>query len=247
VQALARTFPQQTEKHLAAASRIIGSVPLAGFGWSEAQKLGFSAQNQYGELVQTLLDAATMDVIRKAPVQLSRLLHILELCAQDFDPPASVVGQWLKKDRPRQFQAHKHELDQLREALKLQMLDLEAPMDKVIGVRSRLGALFDELMAQSIACEWLCTVEQIDEAARTVLLERSQALLKTAGLVKAQQTQSMAVANQLDALRDRIQDAVLLALPSWMAHLAGLPAFLNDSQRFIVRDDLRQIIQRLKN
>ena len=246
-QTLARAFAQYEEKHRLAASRIIGSIAIAHLGWNEAQKLGFTAQNQYGALVQALLEAATMDVIRKAPVQLSRLLHILELCAQDFSRPASSVGQWLKKkDKPQQFDIYRDEIDQLRLTLQAQMFDVEQPMDRVMAALGKINALFDDLVAHSIAAEWLADHNEIPEAARSALLDRSRALTKTAALVKAQQSQSLMTVNQLDALRDRIQEAVLIALPSWLAQLASLPASLNESQRFVIRDDLLQIISRLK-
>lgn len=245
-EALARRFPQQSPQHLALAARLIGSTPLAGFGWAEAQHLGLAAQNRYGEAVQALLDVVSMDVVRKAPLQLSRLLRVLELCAEDFDPPASTVAQWLRKDRPRQTGLHRNELDQLREALRRHAVELQAPIQAVMALRGRLGALFDELMAWGIACEWLADRSDVEELVRGVLLERAQSVVKTAGLVKAQQAQSLATAGQLDGLRDRIQDAVLIALPSWLAQLAKLPETLNETQRFVVRDDLRQIIHQLK-
>jgi hypothetical protein len=242
---LARRFPQQAPHHLVAAARVIGSTPLADFGWTEAQHLGLAAQSRYGEAVQALLDVVSMDVVRKAPLQLSRLLRVLELCAEDFDPPASTVAQWLRKDRPRQTELHRREIDQLRDTLRQQAGELQAPIQAVMQVRGRLGALFDELMALGIACEWLADRPEIDEMVRGVLLERAQSVVKTAGLVKGQQAQSLATAAQLDGLRDRIQDAVLIALPSWLAQLAKLPADINETQRFVVRDDLRQIIHQL--
>lgn len=81
---------------------------------------------------------------------------------------------------------------------------------------------------------------------RNALTERALALTKTLALVRQQQEQSTATAMGLDALRDRIHDGVLNALPSWLAHLATLPPELNDTQRYVVRDELAQIIYRLK-
>ncbi len=243
---LARRFPQQSPHHLMLAVGLIGSTPLVGLGWAEAQHLGLATQHRYGETIQALLDLVSMDVVRKAPLQLARLLRVLELCAEDFDPLVGTVAQWLRKDRPRQIDLHRNELDQLREALRQHAVELQAPIQAVMALRGRLGTLFDELMAWGIACEWLADRSDVDELVRGVLLARAQAVVKTAGLVAVQQAQSLATADQLDSLRDRIQDAVLIALPSWLAQLAKLPESLNETQRFVVRDDLRQIIHQLK-
>lgn len=245
--ALSRMFSQHDAQHLEAAARVIGSIPVQDLTWSDAQNLGVAAQQLYGEHVQRLLDVASSDVVRQAPLHLSRLLQILQWCVQDFEPPAGLVGQWLRKDKPRQIERHTAEIAQLRDTLKLQATALEGPMRDVIDVRQRLQALFDELMAWSMACEWLSARGEVEEAVQAVLIDRAQALLKNAGLVQQQHAQCLATAQHIDSLRDRIQDAVLIALPSWLAQIAGLPRSITDTQRFLVRDELLQVIHRLNH
>lgn len=247
VEALAGRFPLQERRVLELTAGVLGGVVLQGLDWSQAQKLGLEAQKEYGAWVQRLLDATSADVLRAAPQHLSRLLGLLQACAEDFSAASGLMGQWLRKDRPRLLALHRKEIEQLRATLAASVDALDAPMGQVMQVRGKLPELFDHLMAASLACEWLAHGEPLDDEVRAVLADRALALARTAALVRQQQAQSMASAESLSALRDRIQDAVLIALPAWLAQLAHQPAELNDTQRFVARDALQQIIDRLKN
>lgn len=238
-------FVLQPEKIVAQVVRVLGTIVLDDLDWTQAQTVGVDLQREYGTLVQKLLDASSADVTRTAPQHLSRLLTVLQACAEDFNP-TSLVGGWLRKDKPRAVDLYRKEIEQLRGKLNVSMADLDMPVRQIMDVRGKLNHLSDTLMAASLACEWLADTQVLSDEVRSVLVDRTVSLTKTAGLVQQQQAQSLATASQLDALRDRIQDAVLIALPTWLATLAGQTDTLNETQRFVVRDDLRQIIQRLK-
>ena len=247
VEALADKFPLQERRVLERAAGVLGGVAPQGLDWSQAQKLGLAAQKEYGAGVQRLLDALSADVLRAAPQHLARLLGLLQACAEDFSAAPGLMSQWLHRDKPRALELHRKEIEQLRAALANAVDALDAPMGQVMQVRGQLPDLFDHLMAASLACEWLAHGAPLDDEVRAVLAERALALAKTAALVRQQQAQSLASAESLSALRERIQDAVLIALPAWLAQRAQQPADLNDTQRFVARDALRQIIDRLKN
>jgi len=249
VQALAERFPLHARPVLDMAAGVLGGVPAQGLDWSQAGRLGLQAQKEYAALVQRLLQAMSADVLRAAPQHLARLLGLLQACAEDFAAAPGLVGQWLRRDRPRALALHRGEIEQLRAALAACVDALDAPTQQVAQVRRRLPGLFDQLMAASVACEWLAQGRgpALDEDVRGVLAERALALARSAALVRQQQAQSAASAQGLAALRERIQEAVLIALPAWLAQLAAQPAELNDTQRFVARDALGQIIDRLEH
>lgn len=238
-------FPVQPKKIVEQVAVVLRTIVLEELDWTQAQTIGIELQRDYGALVQKLLDAGSADVARTAPQNLARLLTVLQACAEDYTP-TSKIGGWLRKDKPRAVEVHRQEIEQLRARLNLSMSDLDVPVRQIMDVRGKLSHLADSLLATSFACEWLCDSQVLSDEVRSVLIERTVSLTKTAALVQQQQLQSLAAASQLDALRERIQDAVLIALPSWLATLASQPESLNETQRFVVRDDLRQIIDRLK-
>ena len=239
-------FPLQSEQVAAQVVKVLGGILIDDLDWSQAQTLGVDLQREYGLLVQKLLDASSSDVMRTGPQHLSRLLTILQTCADDFNP-TSLLGGWLRKDKTPAVDLYRQEIEHLRGKLNVSMGDLDVPVRQIMGVRGKLKHLSEMLTAVSLACEWLADNPSVSEEVRSVLADRMISLTKTVGLVHQQQAQSLATANQFDALRDRIQDAVLIALPTWLATLASQVDELNETQRFVVRDDLRQIIHRLKN
>ena len=245
---LARRFPEQPPAIIDASVRVLGGVTPSGFGRLQAQDLGIDVQRQYGVLVQRLLDVSSADVLRSAPQHLSRLLSLLEACAKDFEPAPSVVSRWLgKNDKPKALDEHRHEIEQLKTRLAACIADLGLPIAQVSDLRAQLGALIESLIAAGLACEWLAEMPGVGTEVQSVLAERMLSLTKTAAIARQQQAQFLATANHIDALRDRIQEGVLIALPSWLANLASRPPTFNDTQRFLVRDDLRQIIDRLRH
>lgn len=242
---VAKRFPDQPGKTLAAIASILSGIAIGSMDWMQAQELGLSLQREYGALVQRLLDVASSDVARTAPQHLARLLQVLQECAEDFNP-TSTMGGWLRKDKPRAVDVNRIEIQQLRAKLIVCMGEFDAPVRQLMDIRAKLASLNDSLMALSLACDWLRTRSDLPDEVRSVLADRTLSLVKTAVMVQQQQVQSLATAGQYDALRDRIQDAVLIALPTWLATLASQPMSLTETQRFVVRDDLRQIIHRLK-
>ena len=239
-------FPLQPEQVAAQVVKVLSCILIDDLDWTQAQTLGVDLQREYGQLVQKLLDASSSDVMRTGPQHLSRLLTILQTCADDFNP-TSLLGGWLRKDKTPAVDLYRQEIEHLRSKLNVSMSDLDVPVRQIMGVRGKLKHLSEVLTAVSLACEWLADHPSVSEEVRSVLADRMISLTKTVGLVHQQQAQSLATANQLDALRDRIQDAVLITLPTWLATLASQVDELNETQRFVVRDDLRQIIHRLKN
>ena len=239
-------FPVQPEHVAAQVVKVLGGILMDDLDWSQAQTLGVDLQREYGLLVQKLLDASSSDVTRTGPQHLSRLLAILQNCADDLNP-TSLLGSWLRKDKTPAVDLYRQEIEHLRGKLNVSMGELDVPVRQIMEVRGKLKHLSEMLTAVSLACEWLADSPSVSEEVRSVLADRMVSLTKTVGLVLQQQAQSLAMAHQLDALRDRIQDAVLIALPTWLATLASQVDELNETQRFVVRDDLRQIIHRLKN
>ncbi|MEJ8856673.1 hypothetical protein WKW79_19010 [Variovorax robiniae] len=244
---LAARFPALNSSQLTLASTMLGSVVAGTFNWSQAQDFGVELQKQYGAIVERLLEVASSNVMRTAPQYLARLLSLLEQCAQDYAPPSTIVGRWLRKDKPRALDLHRNEIDELKKKLSRACDELEQPIAAVITIRGDLAGLAEQLVAASMACEWLMERDWVAEEVRLVLADRALMLTRTAGLVQEQQLQSLASAGNMDALRDRIQEGVLIALPSWLSTMAAVPADSNETQRFVARDDLRQIIDRIKN
>ncbi|MFM9923578.1 hypothetical protein VLK31_11360 [Variovorax sp. H27-G14] len=250
IKELQRAFPLQGRDTLDAAAAVIGTVVAPSLGWSQAQNIGLATQKRYGALVQRLLDIASADVLRSAPQHLSRLLAILEMCSEELGPATGIGGLWWRKGKPKALEVHRNELDQLKATLSAAMSALEAPMNDVMAIRDDLAALADELMATGLACEWLSQRKEFAPEVACVLVDRALSLTKTAGLARQEELRSKATAIHLDALRDRIQDGVLIGLPTWLAGQATLavqPGEPNETQRFVARDELQLIIDRLKN
>lgn len=240
---LARMFPGIPDRLLAETKSFLSGVVVGDMNWAQAQNLGLDVQKQYGAQVERMLGAMNHDVNRQAPQHLARLLALLELCSKDFDEPKGFV--WGRKSTTY-FQDHKLEIDTLRHRLNQNMVDLETPIQIVTDIRGKFMAMVDELTVASMSCEYLAKQSSFAPEVVNVLMDRATSLQKTAALVKQQQAQSLANATTLDSLRDRIQEGVLISLPTWMANLASQPLD-NDTQRFLIRDELRQIILRLKS
>ncbi len=250
IKELQQAFPLQGRDTLDAAAAVIGMVVAPSLGWSQAQNVGLATQKRYGALVQRLLDIASADVLRSAPQHLSRLLAILEMCSEELGPATGIGGLWWRKGKPKALEVHRNELDQLKATLFAAMTALEAPMNDVMAIRDELAALANELMATGLACEWLSQRKEFAPEVACVLVDRALSLTKTAGLARQEELRSKATAIHLDALRDRIQDGVLIGLPTWLAGQATLavqPGEPNETQRFVARDELQLIIDRLKN
>ncbi len=243
VSELAKQFPQESEAMLAKTVQVLAHISADSLTWSQAQNVGLGPQKEYGELVQRLLDATSEDVTRVAPQHLARLQTILENCAQDFDPQST---SFFKKARLPAFPSHRNEIDQLRHKLNTCMSELDGPIQRVSEIRDEFHELEFTLLANGLACTWLADNHNLETSVSQVLVDRALSLTKTAGLVRQQTMETQATAVNLDALRDRIQEGVLISLPTWLSKISGQPAS-NDTQRFILRDDLRQIILRLQN
>lgn len=244
---LARFFPQHDNGVLVRSAAVVGSVVAASLGWSQAQGLGLAEQKRHGLLVQRLLDAASADVLRSAPQHVARLLAILSMCAQDLDPASRLAGLWRRRTKTGALQLHRQEIEQLKAKLLAAMATLEGPINEAMAIRGELTALAQDLLAASLACEWLSERDEFNVEVRSALLERSLSLRKTVALAHQQALQSTESATRYDALRDRIQDAVLVALPAWLATIAAQPDEPNETQRFVARDELTSIIDRLKH
>lgn len=246
--ALAQRFPTADAPTLAAAVAALGTVVVESFDWIQAQRFGMELQKQYAALVQRQLEIASADVLRAAPQHLSRLLGRLEACAAELEPATDLVPQWLRRKRPGALEEHRGEIDRLATRLSASLSDLEWPIAQTIDVRDRLGALAVALVGAGLASEWLAEAPGLacGDEVREALAERALSLAKTAALARQQQLHALATANDLDALRDRVHEGVLIALPSWLAQLAGRTAAFSETDRFIARDGLDKLIERLR-
>jgi hypothetical protein len=241
---LAQQYPGYASEVLEQAVIELSTVAPDVFNESDCVKFGLKAQKRYSKSVERLLDLLDSDSLRNAPHHLERLQTLL----QDVGEALADGGiSWLKRESARQrLERVRGEVDQLRRLLEGCADDLMGARTHLQGLARESGVIEKEATGLMLACEVLAN--RLGEDRARVLLDRGISLGKTAALLQEQRMQIAASDRDLGVLVARIHDGVLISLPAWMSTVLAAPNDkLNDTQRYLLRDGLAEVINKLEN
>lgn len=238
------------QKHLAAtiaaidhAAALLATVVPATHPVLAIETLGRGPQEGVTRLVERVLAIADDDVGRASARHVHRLLELLGELAETLKPASGL--SWRRKTLRQTLHEARPEIDSLRSLLEQSEAALVERRRKLDALDDDVRALLDQLNGALVAVAELRPV--FSDARRSQALDaREIDLAKSVALLDSHTLQMRRLGNDLAQLAQRIRDAVLHALPSWLAVAAALPNDSpNDTERFTLMESLHSLMQRL--
>jgi hypothetical protein len=207
------------------------------------ETLGRAPQEGVTRLVERVLAIADDDVGRGGARHVQRLLELLGELAESLRPAGGLP--WRRKGLRQALAESRPELDALRRLLEQSEAALVERRRKLDALDDDVRALLDQLNGALVAVAELRPV--FTDARRTQALDaREIDLAKSVALLDSHSLQMQRLAADLTQLAHRIRDAVLHALPAWLAVAAALPDDgPNDTERYTLMESLHSLMQRL--
>lgn len=242
--ALRLRHPQATDAAIDEAVTVLGGVVPHTCTVLTLENLGRSSQEGVARLVDRLLLLVDQQASRGAGRHIERLLELLGELAETLQPASGL--NWRRKPLRRALAEVRPELDTLRIVLEVSEATLRDQQARVAALQHEQQQVLDGLNARLIAIGELRAA--FDDARRlSALDDREAALNKSVALLLGHELQMRRLDADLSQLAERIRDAVLHALPAWLAMAAAAPAeTLHDTDRFTLRDALHRVMLSLR-
>lgn len=225
------------------AAALLAAVVPATHPVLAIETLGRGPQEGVTRLVERVLAIADDDVGRASARHVQRLLELLGELAETLKPASGL--SWRRKTLRQALHEVRPELDSLRSLLEQSETALVERRRKLDALDDDVRALLDQLNGALVAVAELRPV--FSDARRCQALDaREIDLAKSVALLDSHTLQMQRLGSDLTQLAQRIRDAVLHALPSWLAVAAALPNDSpNDTERFTLMESLHSLMQRL--
>lgn len=232
--ALRQRFPGLPVNVLALTQSLLAGVSVEGQSAAAWLAFGVPAQETVSRLVKERLALMEASPARSATQHLSRLQTLL---GEVLD---ALEGGFLRKPAHKVWAALSVEIRQLEGLLEPAGASLQRTSAQLEDLKARNQESALTLQAHALALDWLS--DRIPAQAGAVLLSR-QTALHTAQALALEQVQTLGLDQQaLQELSTLVQDGVLLQLPAVYSQLAGLSAKPSETQRFMAREPLAELI-----
>jgi hypothetical protein len=241
--ALRLRHPAVTIAAIDHAAALLAAVVPATHPVLAIETLGRAPQEGVTRLVERVLAIADDDVGRSSARHVQRLLELLAELAETLRPAGGLA--WRRKTLRQALAESRPELDSLRGLLEKAETSLVERRRKLDALDDDVRALLDQLNGALVAVAELRPV--FADARRSQALDaREIDLAKSVALLDSHSLQMQRLGADLTQLAQRIRDAVLHALPAWLAVAAALPnESPNDTERFTLMESLHALMQRL--
>lgn len=224
------------------AAALLAAVVPATHPVLAIETLGRTPQQGVTRLVERVLAIVDDDVGRSSARHVQRLLDLLAGLAELLRPQS--LG-WRRKPLRQALADARPELDALRGLLEHGETTLVERRRQLDALDDDARALLDQLNGALVAVAELRPV--FADARRAQALDaREIDLAKSVALLDGHSLQMQRLAIDLTQLAQRIRDAVLHALPAWLAVAAALPNDSpNDTERFTLMETLQALMHKL--
>ena len=225
------------------AAALLSAVVPATHTVLALETLGRAPQQGVTRLVERVLAISDDDLGRSSARHVQRLLQMLAELAELLRPAGGLP--WRRKPWRQALAEARPELDALRGLLEQAEAGLVEQRRRLDALDDEARALLDQLNGALVAVAELRPV--FTDARRSLALDgRETDLAKSIALLEGHGLQMQRLGADLGRLAQRIRDAVLHALPAWLAVAAALPHDSpNDTERFTLLEALHALMQRL--
>jgi len=202
---------------------------------------GVKVQQSYSIIVDKWLKVLEGDQVRTTGRHVQRLKEVLQTVADSL-----TAGQpWFRRETIQgRFDKVKPEIEQLRQLLRTGEQQLSVANRELTELKLSTQRLIKEATGYMLACEYI--IPKLPEDKGRLLNDRGMSLTKTISLLQTQAMKLDQDEQNITALLTNIQDGVLIALPALLSTVAtAVQDEKNDTQRFVVRDQLMDVIRKL--
>ncbi len=217
---------------------VLAGLSLQTMSSSAWLAFGTSAQEEASELVKSRLSLMEASATRAATQHLTRLLALLDEVLDALN------GGFMRRSVQKawsEVEAEVRALEGLLNPLQHQLMALIGKFDELSGECSAVDV---NLQAHALAAEYV--LDLLDAQPGSLLVGRIAALKTSQALVLGQIQTLELDKTQVQELTALVQDGVLLKLPAVYSQMAGLPSKPSDTQRFIAKEKLDEIVQLLQ-
>lgn len=224
-----------------AARDVLSGVVLETFDAPTAISFGSSAQQKYSESVDRWLKVVKDDQVRNSGRHVQRLKEILQEVADSMMAGHS----WFRRESIQsKFDRVKPEIEQLKQLLSVGEKKLAELHKELVSLKSATSLMVRESTAYMLASDYLADRLPADIA--RIVTDRGVSIAKTIGMLQSQALKLETDEQTITSLMASIQDGVLIALPSlWTSVATAVQDEKNDTQRFLIRDQIMDVISKL--
>lgn len=241
--ALREHHPQATDAAVEQAAAVLSGVVPETFAAKSVESLGRPAQEGVARLVDRVLRLVDQEPLRATSRHVERLHELLQELAEALEPGAL---PWRRRSLRQALAEVRPELDGLRNQLQHGESLLTDHRDRLAAMQGELQQTADALHGTLIALAEL-RGHFGDDRRLGALDHREAELLKSTALLQQHAIQLQQLDTAYARMAQRLRDAVLHALPTWLSLAATMPAEqLNDTQRFSLLDPLQSLMLTLK-
>lgn len=247
---LGKVYPGASSEILTKVEMILKSTIVETLNTIACSQWGSKTQARYTELVSESLRLTSAQVVQDSIRHNIRLYELLEEIAVSFQFKNSKVFQfWKKVQTPwEKLQSVRNELTQLREKLSRALPELRNTQSSLNDISLEFQKLVAELDAFSVSANYIADHLGSGDSRSAHLLDQSVSLTKMIAHIQEGVILRTATVQEIDSIADRIQESVLSTLPAWIekASLVLQRSSTNETERYVLRQGLEEIIQNIK-
>lgn len=234
---LRRRFPRESAEALAEVQACLAAFPYGSAEAGEWTAYGEGIQREVSELISRRVAANDQEVLRTAPRHLARLLELLREMSESLS-----AGGLLRPANPRRtWESIRPEAERLVKELDLGLPKIAAIQADTMARMAEARRLKRRILAAGRAAEVLA--ERLPAQDADLLAGRQASLLASEALVDELQVQFELDELRRAALIEQVRDGVLVRLPGLVNCLAGLPPKASDTERFLLKEKLAELIR----
>lgn len=241
---LEKKFPTAEPKVIEAARTILCGIVLDSLDAASALSLGCSIQEKYSQLVDTWLALTNKGNATTALRHVARLKSILQEILDELDDTSSwggIKSLFKKETLKSRFDKAQPEISQLRSLLRSSDVQLTSEINNLKLMRKNAQSLLVQSKAFALACEYLCDLVGSD--LKSIVVDRGLAVSRTATMIVSQDSKFESDEKAVIALIGSIQEVVATEITALITLVASSKE--NDTQRFVIRDKMSDIIRKL--
>jgi hypothetical protein len=210
---------------------------------------GMKDQKEYSRLVDESLQVSTSSTLQNSLHHMDRLQTILKSLADAMlDTPKKGFKFWKNEKSSAELLEHSlDELTQLRQQLGAHLPELKVMQSDMQSIGANLMTLSARLSAQSTAAHYVA--DQLDprEMRTQALTQQSIAMHQLTVHIQSGMVLRQSTLHSIATLVQKIQDTVLIALPSWIEKisLVAQAKVMNDTEQYSMGKELQTLINKL--
>lgn len=171
----------------------------------------------------------------------------LKSCLRKYNSPTGIFGFLRSSPTPGEIlDAHRPEISQIQSLLQDILPYLRELQTSIERINTSAETLVEETSAWSIAALYLANILPADGPSND-LITQSHSLVAITADIQQGILSRKTIADQVNALADRIQEVILRALPSWMETIATMliQKSLTPTDRHMIQNGAQDIMRRL--